>query len=113
MTRRDSLRSLAALVLPLAALAAWCSPAVTARPQAPAGTGDWCCPDCCPTGCCPDCCPDCCLTGAKAAPAAKAKVACCDGGDCCQDGDCCLTTAKAAPTSGGKARACPPCPFCP
>ena len=101
MTRRDSLRSLAALVLPLAALAAWCAPAVTARPQARASTGD-CCRDCCP-----DCPPDCCLT------AAKAKAACCDGGDCCPDGDCCLATAKAAEPPQGKARACPPCPFCP
>jgi hypothetical protein len=111
MTRRDSLRSLAALVLPLAGLAAWCAPAVTARPQAPAICCD-CCPDCFP-GCCPDCPPDCCLTGAKAAPAAKAKVAAGDDGDCCQDRGCCLATAKAAQTSEGKGRACPPCPFCP
>ena len=69
MTRRDSLRSLAALVLPLAALAAWCAPAVTARPQARASTGD-CCRDCCP-----DCPPDCCLT------ATKAEAPCCPAGE--------------------------------
>jgi hypothetical protein len=103
--RPKGLLALAALAAVLAG-GAWAFPPGAAK-TAPA-TPDCCCADpSCPPGCCPDCTTDCCLT------AAKAPVACCDGGDCCPDGDCGLPTAQATPTPKGKARVCPPCPFCP